>query len=97
MSNEIANHTDIILKKIKDLQTPQPDKDKEEYKKKLLPRTKKKKPQNMSALPTENRDTVLLTALKKPPKEKKKKRPTKVLNASIAGKKGTGQISVPTN
>lgn len=34
MSNEIANHTDIILKKIKDLQPPQPDKDKEEYKKK---------------------------------------------------------------
>lgn len=32
MSNEIANHTDIILKKMKDLQTPQPEK--EEFKKK---------------------------------------------------------------
>lgn len=42
MSNEIAIHTDIILKKNTDLQTPQPDKDKE-YKKKLLPRAMKKK------------------------------------------------------
>lgn len=85
MSNEIANHTDIILKKTCKLRNLTKIKKNIKRKEKLLPRTKKKN-QNMSALPPENLDTVLLTAIKKPQKRKTKNRPSKVMNASIAGK-----------
>lgn len=44
MSNEIANHTDIILKKIKDLQTPQPAKVEYKKKKETTDNDEEKKP-----------------------------------------------------
>lgn len=44
MSNEIANHTDIILKKMKDLQTPQHEKEEFKKKKETTANDKEKKP-----------------------------------------------------
>lgn len=90
MSNEIDNHTDIILKKITDLQTPQPDKDKEEeYKKKKETTAKdtEKKPKYVCFTCGEAGHCSPNCPQKAPKKE----------NALIAGEKDTGQLSAPTN